>query len=231
MFSIKRSFLSASALLWALPCAADTYVLHAIDDFPIQDAGAVPYYPETERGALAINAAKPAYRNQFARAETTFTGDSGRYDLNLLGLAELDGEAQYRVSINESLVGEAQNPAVSIDYTPIAHKFNAIDLITGDVIGVESLANSNNTIPEGDGYAFARGRWTELRLTPDGEFDVQPDKISLLTNIAALDTTVAVGDEVLVDYAVINDSNAGSTAIIALRSLMSNEVLGWSLVR
>jgi len=189
-----------------------TLVVNAIDDFPVTDAGHVPYYSETSRNALAINAADPLLRDRFARAETTFTGVSGNYDLTIVGLAELDGEAEYRLLINNTVTGDAVNPEVSIDYTPIAHKFLSVTLNTGDTLAVESIANSNETIPEGDGFAYARGRWTELRITPDGEEDTQPNKVALSANVSLLNTTVTVNEAVVLDFAVINDDVGGATA-------------------
>jgi len=76
----------------------------------------------------------------------------------------LDGAADYRLLVNGELVGEATNPAVQTDYTVIRHTFEDIFIPVGAVIAVESLANTNGLIPEGDGTAFARGRWTGLEL-------------------------------------------------------------------
>ncbi len=208
-----KSCLTVLALvLGTMPANAATTVLNAIEDFPNRSAGDAPFYAETARGALAINAADPTLRNVFAKAETTFSGISGVYDITLIGLAELDGEALYRFSVNDELIGSAQNAETSVDFMPMAHQFSDVSLTTGDVLAVESLANSNDLIPEGDGYAFARGRWTELRLTPDGEIDVQAEKVSLISNASSLNTQLNIGDIAVVDYAVINDDTAGATA-------------------
>jgi len=205
--------LSITAALFSVPNAfADTIVLKAIDDFPERFAGDAPFYAEPARDALAINAVEPTFRNVFAKATTTFSGPSGEYDVALIGLAELDGEALYRFSVNDDVLGSAQNSETSVDYMPMDHRFESITLSPGDVLSVESVANSNDLIPEGNGYAFARGRWTELRLTPVGESDVQPEKVSLITNASSLNQTIEVGQTIAIDYAVINDDTAGATA-------------------
>lgn len=196
----------------ATPGFGQTTVLSAVTDFPSIDTGDAPYYPEASRGSLAINAANVSYRNVFAKATTEFGDDTGLYDLTLIGLAELDGEAQYRVSVNGELIGEANNPPSSVDYLPIAHHFRNVSLNTGDTLAVESLANSNDTIPEGDGFAFARGRWTELRLTPAGEIDSQPEKVSLIGTAASVLTDITVGDTVDIIFAATNEDGDWSTA-------------------
>jgi len=191
---------------------AATLVLDAIDDFPEQGLGDAPYYAETARSALAINAADPAFRDVFAKAATTYSGVSGVFDITIMGLAELDGEAIYRLQVNDVLIGELQNPETSVDYLPIAHTFENVELTPGDVIAVQSNANSNEKVPEGTGYAYARGRWTELRLTPDGETDSQPDKVSLTANVSILSETIQIGEDLEINYAVINDSDVGAAA-------------------
>ncbi len=200
---------------WALctvPVSAATLVLGATTDFPVRDAGDAPYYAEQVRGSLAIQASIVEYRGVFARAETVFSGDNGLYNIALIGLAELDGEAVYKLSVNSELIGSSTNPTTNIDYLPISHKFAQVSLRNGDVLAVESIANSNDKIPEGNGFAFARGRWTELRLTPVGETDTQPDKVSLIGNAATLSADIDVGDQITIDFAVLNEDTAIATA-------------------
>jgi hypothetical protein len=144
---------------------ADSRTYAATTDFPIIDAGLAPYYSEAPaRQSLAINAADESYRDIFARAEVVYDGNEGIHDVTIVALAELDGEADYRLLINGAVVGTASNPEVSIDYTVTRHTFEDINIPVGAVLGVESLANTNGLIPEGDGTAFARGRWTALEL-------------------------------------------------------------------
>ncbi len=64
----------------------------------------------------------------------------------------------------------------------------------GATIAVESLANTNGKIPEGDGTAFARGRWTTLELSNDGTGTAAEDTINLSV-IASTDTSPVIVDE------------------------------------
>ncbi|MEE9321933.1 MAG: hypothetical protein V3U76_15920 [Granulosicoccus sp.] len=150
---------------------AGTFIYEAIDDFPSIDVGEVPYYRDTGTGlnVLAINAANSTYREKFARAERVFEGPAGNYNITLLTLGELDGEGVYRLRVNGELVDEVTNAAVDIDYTEQQHEFANVLLPADAVLAVESLANSNDLIPEGDGFAFARGRWRRLSLQSVGD--------------------------------------------------------------
>ena len=44
------------------------------------------------------------------------------------------------------------------------HKFDIgkVYIPTGAIIQIESNTHSNGKIPEGDAYAFARGRWSSI---------------------------------------------------------------------
>lgn len=153
--------------LWGCiqPSHSDTRTYAATTDFPVTDVGLAPYYSEAPgRLSLAINAANESYRDLFARAEVTYDGNEGIHDITIVALAELDGEADYRLLVNGELAGTATNPQVTVDYTVVRHTFKDIVVPIGAVLGVESLANTNGNIPEGDGTAFARGRWTALEL-------------------------------------------------------------------
>jgi hypothetical protein len=142
-------------------------VYNAVTDFPTINAGEVPYYKDTTRNALAIDAANTAYRGKFARAQTVFNGPAGTYDVTVTALRELDGECTYRFLVNGSIVGTAQNSTTSSDYTPQEHVFQNIEIPAGATIAVESNTDSNGLVPEGGGFAWARGRWTTLTLTTD----------------------------------------------------------------
>ena len=160
-----KSILILATCSYCHPGHSDTRSYAATTDFPVTDAGLVPYYSEAPgRPSLAINAADETYRDLFARAEVVYDGVEGLHDLTIVALAELDGEAEYRLLVNGELVGSATNPEVTVDYTVIRHTFTDINIPNGAVLGVESLANTNGNIPEGEGTAFARGRWTTLEL-------------------------------------------------------------------
>ena len=149
------------------PLLAETTVLRALVDFDDLAAGEVPYYRESGRGSVAIDAAVTAHRDRFARAVATFAGAPGVHDLTLETLAETDGETVYRVFVDDVLVGSVTNAPVDVDFTAQRHVFDGIELATGSRIAIESKAVSNGLIPEGEGYAFARGRWRSLTIEDD----------------------------------------------------------------
>ncbi|MEM0915525.1 MAG: hypothetical protein AAGB29_09580 [Planctomycetota bacterium] len=154
------------------PLAATTQpqalTLAAVEDFPDIEAGDAPYYVDKWRKALAINAGNANLRDKWAKATTAFDGTAGDYDVTLTTITEFDGECIYRVYVNDELVAEVQNPRVDkdLDMKPHAHALPKITLAPDDTIAVASICHSNDLIPEGDGYAWARGRWTTLELTP-----------------------------------------------------------------
>ena len=144
-------------------------VLDATSDFPTIDAGQAPYYVDSARDALAINAGNLNNRDKFARATTGFNGTTGTYDITITSLGETDGECSFRLLVNGSVIGTRQNTRVTTDYGPQYHTFTNVSVPTGATLAVESNAVSNGLIPEGDGFAYARGRWTTLTLSPSGE--------------------------------------------------------------
>ncbi len=151
-----------------------SYYFSAINDFEDITSGVVPYYKDEARKALAINAARQWKRDEFASATTIFDGIQNVYDIRLTTLAEFDGECIYRVLVNDKEVGTFINASVheDDDYKPIKAVFRDIRLSAGDKITVESNSHTNGLIPEGDGTAWARGRWTELACIPSSEGSV-----------------------------------------------------------
>ena len=142
------------------------YAYDAITDFPAINAGEVPYYKDTARNALAINAATVANRDKYARATVPFDGAAGVYDATITALGETDGECHYRFLVNGAVVGTAQNRPTATDYVPQDHVFPNVNIPAGATIAVESDDVSNGLVPEGTGFGYARGRWTTLSLTP-----------------------------------------------------------------
>lgn len=200
---------------------ADTRTYQATTDFPVIDAGDVPYYSEApNRPSLAINAANEAYRGIFARAEVVYDGMEGVHDLTLVSLAELDGEAQYRVLINGVIVGEATNPEVTIDYTVVRHSFDNITIPAGATIAVESLANTNGKIPEGDGTAFARGRWTALEMleVTTTEPTPTPTDIDLRVSVSSNKQSLEPNEDVEIELTLSNAANSltATQAVVSL---------------
>ena len=150
-----------------------TNALSAVGDFAVLRVDEfVPAYKDAARRALAINAAQ--YRGEFAAAEAKFDLDAGTYDVVLTSLTETDGESTYRVFVGGKKIGEVQNPPAERDYEAIFHRFEKVKLNTGDVIRVEFNSASNGKIPEGDGFAFARGRWRSVTFLMPGQVMPKP---------------------------------------------------------
>ena len=190
---------------------ADTLVFEATTDFPVIDAGEVPYYKDSPaRNALAINAAIENYRDKFARAEVVYDGQAGQFDMTIIGLAELDGAAVYNLLVNGEIVGTATNPSVVTDYTPIRHIFEDIDVPGGAILAVESLANSNDTVPEGEGFAFARGRWTALEMTSTEAAPAPSNYIDLKLGMDSDKQALTEGQEVII---ILDASNAANSLV------------------
>lgn len=202
-----------------IAATAATHTFEAIKDFPITGAGDVPFYSEfPRRNSLAINAANENFRNKFARATMVFEGASGFFDITLTTLAELDGEAPYRVLINDVLVGSATNPEVTVDYTLVQHTFEHIVVPDGATISVESLANTNGKIAEGDGTAFARGRWTTLELNNNDAGTATDDNIDLSVSTSTDASRVVVGESHILIFEIGNgvDSAVATQPILTL---------------
>jgi hypothetical protein len=68
--------------------------------------------------------------------------------------------------VNDQLIGTGTNGETESDYTLQEHRFTGVKIPIGAKISVESNAVTNGKISEGDGTAFARGRWTALTLDP-----------------------------------------------------------------
>ena len=140
-------------------------VYQATTDFPTITEGTVPYYKDNTRGALAIDASVVANRDKFARAQRTFGGATGSYDVTITSLKELDGECVYRFLVNGVVVGSAQNATTTTDYEPQLHVFRNITIPANATIAVESNTHTNGAIPEAGGTAWARGRWTQIQFS------------------------------------------------------------------
>jgi hypothetical protein len=140
-----------------------TYEFEAAD-FTETAAGEVPYYFDGQRQAWAIDAAITEHRGKFARATVVFTGETGTYTITLAAMRETDGDCTYRIYVDNELIGEGTNVGTEVDYARQEHVFEGVKISAGSTLAVESNAVTNGKIPEGDGTAFARGRWTSLDL-------------------------------------------------------------------
>jgi len=222
MKALKSSLLKVLlACGLSLTAHAQTIELQAITDFTNLNSGDAPYYLDIAggRNVLAINAANPSYRDKFARAEHEFKGSDGVYDITINALGEIDGDGTYRLSVNGVIQGVSVNHPVAIDYTVIEHTFQGIALTTLDTIAVESSAVSNNTIPEGDGYAFARGRWRSVSLSTSTADQVVADtSADLGLSLSTVDSLPKQDGNAPFIMTVINNSqtNTATAPIVAM---------------
>ncbi len=157
------------ALCSAAPLVSATEYDHLFkaSAFTHTDSGDVPYYFDRNRGALAINAAVEGHREKYARASIVFKEKPGSYTITLHAMRETDGECTYRLIVDGELIGTATNGETDTDYEIQLHQFENVKLVSGSKITVESNAVTNGKIPEGEGTAYARGRWAAVSLSLD----------------------------------------------------------------
>ncbi len=148
--------------------APDAIELFSFYDFKITEKpGYVPGYLDKGNRALAINAA--SYRDQFAAGEAAFPGPDGTYDVVITTMTETDGESSYRLLVNGRLTGEFQNPSTTEDYQLAQHRWENVSLQEGDEILVAYNSHSNGKIPEGEAFAYSRGRWRSMAFVKPGK--------------------------------------------------------------
>ena len=137
------------------------YTLLALEDFNrIEIDGYVPVYRDEQRNVLAVNSI--LYENMFGAAENEWEGVSGVYDITIETMPEEDGESTYQLFINGEIKGQFTNPKTDLAFGHASQKWEKIRVNTGDIIRIASNTNSNGLIPENEGYAWARGRWSKL---------------------------------------------------------------------
>ncbi len=145
---------------------AASLVLNALTDFTPQN-GKTVYYKDKRNKALAIKASIPEQRQGFASASTVFKGATGMYAVVLQSMAEQDGESNYAIRLNKTLVKEVKNPEVTASFKKLKLNLGMLYLQTNDTITISSNAATNGKIPENDGTAWSRGRWNALVLMPN----------------------------------------------------------------
>ncbi len=147
--------------------APSTIELFSIYDFEFsKKPGYAPGYRDKKNKALAIDAAK--YKDKFAAGETTFPGPSGKYDVVITTMTEIDGESSYVLIVNGRKIGEFQNPATQNDYAQAQHRWKNVTINNGDEILLSFSSHSNGKVPEDGAFAFSRGRWRSLAFVKPG---------------------------------------------------------------
>lgn len=120
-------------------------------------------YFDRARGAIAVNTVEQP-TDKWAAAYTLFTQSSDRYTIRFTSLLESDGESSYRVHVDDKQVLEFQNPSIYgkdiPEYAPHMVEVRNVDIKSGSKIQVEFLPHSNGLVPEGDGFGYARARWS-----------------------------------------------------------------------
>jgi hypothetical protein len=122
---------------------------------------------ESSRSGFQINTILQP-QNEWASAKIIYSGKPGKHNLSLTSLLEIDGESSYQVFVNDKLVLQFENKRIfntaSPDYTPYTVGVKKVDIPANAVIKVYFKSHCNGLVPEGDGFAWARGRWTSLNI-------------------------------------------------------------------
>ncbi|WP_157971934.1 hypothetical protein [Pleomorphovibrio marinus] len=150
------------AMIVVFTTHAQDVVIKAIDLKIDEVPGFVPFYKDKGRAALAVNSIQ--YPDQWAAVQTAFEGPTGVYDLTLATLTEFDGEPSYKIRVQGRLVADYQHLYTGVDFQEDRATWKGVALEQGDILRVEANNASNGLVPEGDGFAYARGRWVQLEF-------------------------------------------------------------------
>jgi hypothetical protein len=126
--------------------------------------GFVGCYFDKGRNAFAINTTEVP-TDKWSAVNKRFDGENGSYTITFTSLCETDGECSYRLLVDGKVVISVTNPRIfgtdAKEYAPHKTTVKDIRLMKGSIIQVEFLSHSNGLIPEGNAFAYARGRWQE----------------------------------------------------------------------
>lgn len=201
---ILPALISLITTMFAVPAAAETLTFEA-GEFGELDRGEIPFYYEDGRGALAINAANEAYRGPYAEASVAFAAEAGVFDVSLVSLQEIDGECDYQVYVNDVLIAEFVNDRTETDYLEQQHTVSGISIPAGATLVVAARADTNGLIPEGDGTAWARGRWRRLTLERQ---EAPPATVALAISQISLQQDADNNDQQQLVLRVANSSDS-----------------------
>jgi hypothetical protein len=162
-----------------LPCPGDQTMAHtAFTNLNV--TGFVPAYVDGGRTAIAVNTIN--YADKWSAASGTFNGPDGNYSIRLVTLLEEDGECPYKVKVNGTEVLSMTNIRTTSKAYPEYYEAtsNTVSVPNGATIQVEFMGVSNGLIPEGGGFAYARGRWRRVEFlcnNPDRDNDGIPNDV------------------------------------------------------
>lgn len=140
----------------------------AVEDFkPVKGEGVAEYYVEAkmvdpEEHGLAVNPKR--FGEGMAGGEMVYAGPEGIFDVELVAVAEEDGESVYELEVGGKKLGERVNPETAEKRRVVRHRWAGVKLKPGDRIRVWFGGRTNGKIPEGDGTAWSRGRWRGLEI-------------------------------------------------------------------
>lgn len=130
-----------------------------IDDFPIKETG---FYKHAGGKWLGIN---PNNQKE-AQTSAPFTFRNGNYDLVFVAVGENDGQSEFKILINDKLLGTFI-PPLTKDVFEEGENNNAlwenVKFRKGDKITV------NAKIGSADGKEWARARWSGIIFAPVGK--------------------------------------------------------------
>jgi hypothetical protein len=144
--------------------------LRAVGDFhAVTESAFAPSYAEkrgsdTSTHGLAVNPKIAADR--FAAAEASFRGGAGLYTIRRHAVAEEDGESVYELLVDGKNLGRRINPRVAEKRVAASHVWENVRLTPGVQLRVLFAGRSNGLHPEGDVFAWSRGRWRSLEIVP-----------------------------------------------------------------
>lgn len=214
---------------------AVSYTYKAINDFTKSPAvdGRTSYYDHGVEDCVAIDAANSANRTKWARAELTFPEAAGTYDISIKALQENDGECTYRLLVNGTVVGTAQNSRINPpdDYIPQDHVFPSVAIPAGATLAVESMPHSNGLVLEGGvgpEHAWARGRWRSVTVSAGNDnsgiiVNAGEDQVHLLP-VSSVNLTGSASDDGSVSSVLWSQVSGPNTAVIT-GSTQSNAVV------
>lgn len=139
------------------------FYLEASKDFSVLNIpGYAAPYKDPYRPAMAIDASK--HQNTWAASKVRLTAPKGLYYITLTTLGEIDGESSYKLFVDGELIGEVKNKPTNKDYSEQKHSFRNVRLNATSEIQIAFNSHSNGKVPEGNAFAFSRGRWTKLNF-------------------------------------------------------------------
>ena len=120
--------------------------------------------------------------------------------------------------------GSAINSPANVDYEVQQHTFPGITIPADAVLAVESNAVSNNSVPEGAGFAYARGRWRTLTLESIVDDNSDVIVVDLALSITTTNSEPQLGEELSFWISVFNDDDLQVATAPAINSVLPDSL-------